>query len=132
MSFDVPVQSGEHNCGAECVDHHLVKPCVHLFTANWCGHCKEMKKKNKNMGYENPPPDTFYEHKEEEIISAKYRERMNVLGYPTIFFVRIKDGEMYKAEYRKSRLYDVVKDHYNDYVRNGPRKKNGIEYEEKL
>ena len=111
MSFAV-ISSGDE-CGEACIDHHLTEPGIHLFTASWCGHCKNMlaeheaHKASMSEKYvpelDNVANVKVVKHDREEFDADELKrmiENGDIEGYPTIYFVR-HDGKKMKYEGRR-------------------------------
>ena len=92
----------------ECVNRHLTRPGIHLFTKASCDICE------RDLG-ETPPPPMVYEHDER----AKTMEEATRGGvdikkkYPTVFFVKEgEDGNLYTSEYNGTRDSDIMFEEY--------------------
>ena len=98
MSFAVVAAADAAGCeGCEYqtdFKHHLKVPGVHLFTADWCGHCRRMKEgmKGKNMDQ----PIAYHEHEEKTYETLP--DGFDVRGYPTIYFVHPNGQKIEKWE----------------------------------
>lgn len=92
----------------ECVNHHLTRPGIHLFTKASCDICE------RDLG-ETPPPPMVYEHDERaKTMEEAARDGVDIKNkYPTVFFVKEgKDGNLYKSEYNVTRDSDAMFEEY--------------------
>ena len=113
MSYAVVAAEGEgRDSGCDCEEkafaHHLSRPGVHLFTANWCGHCRRMK---ENIGQDIAK---YYEHEESTYDSkALNGTKFEVEGYPTIYFVGRRGIKKYEGE----RTKDAIDEAYASFLK---------------
>lgn len=95
--------------------HHLKRPGVHLFTANWCGICLRMK---DGFGpnwqdLTNPVPYIEHEVSTYESESLKKTIVFEVTGFPTIYFVKANgEGKFVTKRYEGERLKNSIDDAY--------------------
>jgi glutaredoxin len=87
------------SCGSDDFDHHMGTPGIHLFTANWCGHCRRMKTEHAESRVKTKYP--IFEHEESQV-TDEYYQKNHIKGFPTIFFVKKVDGGMIRKEYKGS------------------------------
>tara|TARA_Y100000389_G_C17119679_1_gene344806 strand:- start:67 stop:495 length:429 start_codon:yes stop_codon:yes gene_type:complete len=127
MSYAVvaaPDDASNRSDGCDCDDdaflHHLTRPGVHLFTANWCGHCRRMKAALE--GHDLTKPYEYYEHEEDEIdFGSLEKTEFDVKGFPTIYFVK-KQGhttvtERYEGGHEGGRLKNNIDEAYGDFLK---------------
>ena len=89
---------------------------VTLFFAEWCGHCKEFKKKSwgkLNKKYKTSSIAVLHELDCSEIKTAiSTPGGKPIEGFPTLIINYINEnGEPVEEEYRGSRSYDAIVEH---------------------
>ena len=112
------------DCDEDEFEHHLTRPGVHMFTANWCGHCRRMKDgikaevspSNDDFKIEDvKTPYRYYEHEESvvdwEQLGDNYFE---VKGFPTIYFVGREGIKKYEEERTKEAIDAAYKSFLED------------------
>lgn len=108
---DVP-QTSDESKACDCADdaflHHLNRPGVHLFTANWCGICRRMTDGFKGQDLTKPVP--YIEHEESTYDSKSLKKTdFDVTGYPTIYFVKANgEGKIVTERYVGERLKNSI------------------------
>ena len=101
MSIEI-AGAGKSECDKDCVDHHLTHSGIHLFTAEWCGHCKRMKAQHNTERNDNDSLVTpgIYEHDSAKINAdeLKVNGYGEIEGYPTIYFVKGNKKKEHRGE----------------------------------
>ena len=132
MSYAVVAAEGRgDDGGCDCDDdefeHHLSRPGVHLFTANWCGHCRRMrdgiKAEVSSPGDEFEigdvqKPYPYYEHEESVVDWERLGENdFEVKGFPTVYFVkRDSNGELIKKTWEGERTKQAIDAAYESFL----------------
>lgn len=116
MSIEI-AGAGESECDKDRVDHHLTHPGIHIFTAEWCGHCKRMKAQhNTERNDDSLVPPGIYEHDSANINAdeLKVNGYGEIKGYPTIYFVKGNN----KKEHRGERDLHSLTEAFNNFNQN--------------
>lgn len=84
------------------------------FYAPWCGHCKQLEPKYQELGKKFKKADNVVVAKIDATANDFPRERYQVSGYPTIFFVPAKakaEPRKYEGAREVSAMYKFIKKH---------------------
>lgn len=119
------------DCDGKDFEHHLTSPGVHMFTANWCGHCRRMRdgikaevspSKDDFEIEDVKKPYRYYEHEESVVDWKQVGENyFEVKGFPTIYFVKRKsNGELIKKPYEGTeRTKQAIDAAYESFLNEG-------------
>jgi thiol-disulfide isomerase/thioredoxin len=105
MSYDsslvIAAEGPCASCGAKDFDHHMGTPGIHLFTANWCGHCQKMLNEHVDSGVKSRY--SIFEHEVREVSEELAKGHgYDVEYFPTIYFVKAaNDNSLIKMKYEE-------------------------------
>jgi len=120
------------SCDSDCLSHHAqgdTKPKIHIFSANWCGHCKDFKIAAPQFFYnefddqvtsnEHTIPDTtisVVNHRDED--SETWKEEYNeVKSYPCVLFAKPGlDGKTITEVYEGARKFAMIKKAFEEFI----------------
>lgn len=111
MSFE-PFAEGDYDDETRVAGLEEGDKCaIHVFTASWCGHCKNFKKSAPELFDTRDMEGVVVVHHHDED-RKEWEGKWSCRGYPTVIFVK-KDGE--RQEYDGERTTAAIVEAFRDF-----------------